>query len=81
MTKTIKPNNFYLDKILENAARVDAGLPMLRPNKKGAALPAKTETYAKGQININIDPFPEAPQKQIVKTSTGLNYMQGLDDE
>lgn len=86
MTKTTRPNNFYLDHLLENAARVDAGLPMLRPKKRGVAVtakqqPAKKETYAKGEINININPFPEAPQKQISKTSTGLNYMMGFDDE
>ena len=99
MKKAIKPNNFYLDKILENAARVDAGLPMVHPKKKGALLPAKKETYAKGEIHINLDPIPEDPRKQIrstnymfdfnksvegkqlPKTSTGLNYMMGVDDE
>lgn len=94
MTKKTKSNNFYLDHLLENIVRVDAGLQMLHPEKKGATEskknPVKKQSYAKGEINIDINMLPEYQRlkffldkkpKLISKTSKGLNYIMGFDDE
>lgn len=76
-----KPTDIYIDQILRNIQEEDAGLPMLHSKKRSAAITAKNRKYTLRNTIVYDGSIDEPKQDNEPKSSSGLNYMMGVDDE